>query len=129
MYLILFVLHDINLCEEVLEAWEEAGIRGVTILPSTGLARFREAALREDLPLFPSLGNIFKQSENLNRTFFTVVDNDRTVDKLVKATENVIGDLCQPNTGILIVLPVARVYGLQSSNNHSRSEDDQPSDG
>ena len=122
MYMILFVLHDIDFCDDILEAWEDAGIRGVTILPSTGLARIREAALREDLPLFPSLGDIFKQHENLNRTFFTIVENEAMIDAVVHATESVLGDLNQPNTGIMIVLPAARVYGLH------RSEDNHDSD-
>jgi len=34
------------------------------------------------------------------------------VDRLVKATESVVGDLTRPETGFLVVLPVMRVYGL-----------------
>ena len=113
MYLILFVLSDYTYLEDVLVAWEEAGVRGITILPSTGLARMRQAALREDMPLFPSLEDMFEGQENLNRTLFTVIDSDNMVERVVAATEGVIGPLTNPNTGILIVLPVARVYGLQ----------------
>jgi len=31
---------------------------------------------------------------------------------VIKATENLVGDLNLPNTGILTVLPVSRAYGL-----------------
>jgi hypothetical protein len=48
----------------------------------------------------------------MNRTLFTVVQNDAMVDKVVKATEDVIGDLDLPNTGILTVLPISQAYGL-----------------
>ncbi len=34
------------------------------------------------------------------------------VDKVVEATQSVIGDLNNPNTGILTVLPVVKTYGL-----------------
>jgi len=44
------------------------------------------------------------------------------VEKVVKATESVIGDLNLPNTGILTVMPVVRAYGL----NRIDSEDDEP---
>ena len=38
MFFILFVLHDTDALNDVLTAWEECGVSGVTILPSTGLA-------------------------------------------------------------------------------------------
>lgn len=61
MYFILYVLHDIDLLDAVLQAWEDAGFSGVTILASTGLARYRDKpALRDDLPLIPSLEDILE---------------------------------------------------------------------
>ena len=117
MYLILFVLNDITFCEEVLDAWDKTGVRGITILPSTGLARMRKAALREDLPLFPSIRDLFEHGESLNRTLFTVIDKEEMIDDIVEATESVIGNLDQPNTGILTVIPLTRVYGLSKKPN------------
>lgn len=113
MYMILFVLHNPELLDQVLNAWEEAGVGGVTILPSTGLARIRaKGAWRDDLPLFPSLEDFQEHLQNLNRTLITIVENDAVVDKVVAATQQVTGDLNLPNTGILSVLPVVRSYGL-----------------
>lgn len=113
MFLVLFVLHDTASLEEVLQAWEETGVSGVTILPSTGLARLRErSALRDDLPLIPSLQDIISHGEKLNRTIFTIVANDEMVNKVVAATQSVVGNLDEPNTGILVVIPLARAYGL-----------------
>jgi hypothetical protein len=45
---------------------------------------------------------------------FSVVETDQIVNKLLENTQKVVGDLSQPNTGILIVLPVAHVFGLKS---------------
>ncbi len=113
MYMILFVLDNPELLEQVLNAWEDAGVGGVTILPSTGLARIRaKGAWRDDLPLFPSLEDFQEHLQNLNRTLITIVENDTMVDKVVAATQRVTGDLNLPNTGILSVLPVVRSYGL-----------------
>lgn len=121
MYLILFVLHDTHCLEDVLQAWEESGVNGITILPSTGLARLRQkkTALRENLPLMPSLQDIIRHAEQMNRTIFTVVEDEKLVDAVVNATQAVVGDLNKPNTGILIVLPVVRVYGLHRYENDS----------
>lgn len=111
--MILFVLHDPENLEGVLSAWEDAGVRGITILPSTGMARFREGlGLRDDLPLIPSLDDFSQHVQNTNRTLFTLVEGEEMVDKVVAATQKITGDLDLPNTGILAVLPLARVYGL-----------------
>ncbi len=112
-YMVVFVLHDVSRMEELLNAWEEAGVSGITILLSTGLARYRSGGgLREDLPLIPSLEDLLERTENTNRTFFTIVRGDEMVDKVIEATERVTGDLNLPETGILAALPVARVRGL-----------------
>lgn len=113
MYMILLVLHDPNLLRDILEAWEKAGVYGITILLSTGLKRITARdVLREDLPLIPSLEDLIQQEERLNRTLFTIVKDDEMVDKVVEATQSITGDLNLPNTGILTVLPVALAYGL-----------------
>ncbi len=113
IYLLLFVLHDPEKVEDLLDAWEATGVNGVTILRSTGLGRLRGLELRDDFPLIPSLSSLFEHEEYLNRTLFTVVDGDDLVDRLVAAAQDVVGDLSQPNTGLLVVLPVARAYGLK----------------
>jgi hypothetical protein len=49
---------------------------------------------------------------NLNRTLFTMVKDQAVVDRIIAATEDVVGNLDTPNTGILAVFPIAQVYGL-----------------
>lgn len=113
MFLILFVLHESANLQAVLDAWDEAGASGVTILPSTGLRRIRQnAALRDDIPLIPRLEDILRHEEQLNHTIFTMVKDNETVERIVNATENIVGNLNKPNTGILAVLPLLKVYGL-----------------
>ena len=109
--MIIFILDDINYCHDVLNAWEDVGIVGVTMLDSSGLGRVRNAGARDDIPLMPSLSDIFKSSETQNRTLLTVVDSEEQIDAVVKATESVVGSLDDPRTGFLFVTPVTRVYG------------------
>ena len=87
------------------------GITGVTILESSGLGRVRKAGMRDDLPLMPSLSDLFKRSETHHRTLFTVVQDQTKIDTLVEATQSVVGDLEQPNTGFLFVVPVSQAFG------------------
>ncbi|MGQ9832663.1 MAG: hypothetical protein ACUVRJ_02515 [Candidatus Villigracilaceae bacterium] len=114
---ILFVLHDSEKLNDLLAAWKEAGIRGATVMFNTGLGRLRlNEGLRDDLPLIPSLSDFFDHPELHGRTVFTVVDDDALINRLVEVTQQIVGDLNQPDTGLLIVLPVSRVYGLDKIN-------------
>ncbi len=113
-YLVVFVVDDPGECTSILEAWEAVGVIGVTILESTGLGRLRRAGLRDDLPLMPSIRDLLQTREVHHRTLFSVVEDQETVDKMVDAVQEQIGDLSQPHTGFLFVLPVLQVYGTAS---------------
>lgn len=112
MKLILFVLQDAQKLLDLLTAWKEAGVSGATVLFSTGMGRLHlTAPLLDDLPLMPSLSDFYVHDEELSRTIFSVV-NDEMVEKIIAVTEQIVGDLNKPGTGILIVLPTDSVHGL-----------------
>ena len=115
MYLILFVLDNPDKLEELLDAWEAAGTKGATVLVSTGMHRISEGAIRDDIPLMPGLDDFYKRVEDYHRTLFTIVKDDEVLKKVVDATQKVVGDLNQPNTGILVVMPATQVYGLEKN--------------
>jgi hypothetical protein len=48
----------------------------------------------------------------MNRTLFTIVKDEAQVDAIVAATKTLVGDLDEGKTGLLLVLPVARAYGV-----------------
>jgi len=115
MYLILFVLDNPDKLEELLDAWEAAGTKGATVLVSTGMHRLHNDAIRDDIPLMPGLDDFYKRVEDYHRTLFTIVKDDETLQKIVEATQKVVGDLNKPNTGILVVMPTTQVYGLEKN--------------
>ena len=115
MYLILFVLDNPDKLEDLLDAWEEAGTGGATVLSSTGMHRLNAGFIRDDIPLIPGLDDFYKRVEDYHRTLFTIVKDDEMLTKIVDATQKVVGELTKPNTGILVVLPAAQVYGLEKN--------------
>jgi len=115
MYLILFVLDNPDKLEDLLNAWEETGTGGVTVLSSTGMHRLNAGVIRDDIPLIPGLDDFYKRVEDYHRTLFTIVKDEEMLNKIVDATQSVVGDLNKPNTGILVVLPTAQVYGLEKN--------------
>ena len=111
-YLVVFVLDNHDRCQNILDAWEEAGAKGITILESTGIGRVRQAGYRDDLPLMPSLSELFKSDEMNNRTLFSVVTDLDAAHALVEAAQNIVGDLEKPNSGLIFVTPLVEIYGL-----------------
>ena len=118
-YLVVFVLDDPDRCRDILDAWEAAGAPGVTILDSSGLGRVRQAGIRDDVPLMPSLSDLFRRQEARHRTLFSVVKDQSQADAIAQATQAVVGELDRGHTGLLFVVPLGQVYGL-----HKKRESD-----
>lgn len=113
MYMILFVLNDPDRLDEVLDAWEQAGVSGITVLPSTGLGRIRQKeGFRDDVPLMPGVEDFYHHQSDISHTLFTIVDDEAMVTKVIEATQARIGNLDEPGNGILAVLPTVSVHGL-----------------
>ena len=111
--MVFLVLQNSTLLEEIIAAWENLGVSGITILPSLGMTHARKGkGFREDMPLFPGLEDLLLHTEESNRTIFTVVADQETAERVASATVSVTGDLNLPNTGILTILPVIECYGL-----------------
>lgn len=111
-FLVVAIINNPDDCEPVLTAWEAIGVSGVTILESSGLGRLRQAGLRDDIPLIPSLEDLFRSEEVRHRTLLSVVEAQETVDRMVAVVQKITGDLDGEHTGFLFVVPVLQAYGL-----------------
>lgn len=108
-YMALIILDDPSLLEDVLKAWSKGGIRGATIMESTGLYRLT----RKLIPM-RYLYTSREASEKENVTLIAILDDQAMAEKCLQLTESVIGDLNQPNTGIFAAWPLSMVKGLSS---------------
>ncbi len=107
MFMVLLVLDNPDQLDAVLQAWEAAGIRGATIIESTGIHR----RLKRLIPMryfFQAQGN----EEEGHLTLLAIVESQAQVDACLQATESVTGDLDGPNTGVLAAWPLTTVKGL-----------------
>lgn len=113
--MVVAVMSDVAKCQDVLSAWESLGVAGVTILESLGIHKIKQMrAVRDDLPLVPSLQQLLEGEEYHHRTVFVVLDDDFDLDGLIKVTEEAVGgDFDAPDTGILFVVPVTRALGMR----------------
>lgn len=112
MLQIVFVLDNPSLLNDVLEAWSKTGVKGITILESTGVHRVRGRASTQDAPLMLGFSRLLRTDQVGHNTLFAVVEDMDTVERVKEATEAAVGDLRGPATGILFALPVAAAWGL-----------------
>ncbi len=112
MFMIMCVVDDGTRLNEVLDAWKNLGIGGVTVIESTGLHRLRT------IPAIPmrytfGLSNV----DRGNYTLFSVVDGEELVQACLETTEKVLGSLTGPNTGIFTAWPLAIAAGISRTSN------------
>ena len=110
--LVLIVLHEVSELNHVMSAWREAGAPAITILDSVGTRELDEHARTDDLPLMPTIKDLLQADDAPRKTMFAVVEDD-IVEPIIKATEEILGDLGKAHKGILIVLPIAKVIGYR----------------
>lgn len=117
--LVIVILHNLDLLPNLLEAWKQAGIPGVTILPSTGgfqaASQFQRGGLASVLKLID-------QANPSQRLLFSLVDNENTLAIAVSEAERVVGGFDRPHSGILFTLPVGKALGLQKWGDTRRLE-------
>lgn len=110
MHMVLLVLDDPAQLDRVLQAWEEAGVRGATIVESTGFRRRRAGEVR--VAARYAFGHTSGLTEEGHYTLFAIVAGEAEARRCLQATESVVGDLNQPNTGVLAAWPLTLVKGV-----------------
>lgn len=117
--LLVVILHNLDLLPDLLDAWKQAGIPGVTLLPSAGGFQAAKQFQRGGLA---SLLKIFESNSPHQRMLLSLIDNDETLAIAISEAERVVGGFDRPNSGILFTIPVGKALGLQKWGETSRRE-------
>ncbi|MEE8121614.1 MAG: CBS domain-containing protein [Anaerolineales bacterium] len=108
-HLLIVILNDLRLLPELLSAWQAIGLPGPTILEGAGGYRTGSWLTKVGLG---ALGRIFETEELQRRTLLSAVEGDELLAQAVAEAERVVGGFDQPDTGLLLVLPVVEAKGL-----------------
>ncbi len=109
MKLLVLILNKVETLEPLLARFTDLQINGATILNSTGMARALSDYM--DDSFLGSLRAILDPDRDENKTILTVL-RDEQVPSAVEAIEDVVGDLSQPDTGIIFTVPVDFIKGI-----------------
>lgn len=104
---------------DVAQTWQERGAPGVTIIRAHGIHSLQEEVERGEIELprmvMSMAGAMATIIDNMERNGLVVLSvvEDSQVDMLVDIANEILGDLYEPNTGILFVIDVAQAFGIQ----------------
>lgn len=107
--LLVLILSKYEKIDKLLIALNDAGIRGATVINSTGMAQV--LSNKESDQMFGSIRAFLNPERDDNRTVFMVLEDEKI--QIVKQTvKDVVGSLDSPGTGIMFVIPVLEVEGI-----------------
>ncbi len=107
MKLLMAIINDPDYVTDILDEFYQRGIRGATVMDSTGMAHI----MAHQVPFFSRFAE-FGEDPGRNKTIFAVVKTEEERKTVVEAIEAVIGDLEESDTGIAITLPIDYCKGL-----------------
>ena len=107
MKLVIIFLNKVEYLEDLMSAFLEIGVSGATVLSSIGMGRI----ISHHIPIFAGLQDAFAGSSPANKTIISVVDEE-LVEKIAEVLQDVCGGFDEPGSGIMISLPVEKIYGL-----------------
>lgn len=102
--MLIVILDDLKALPKLLAAWWQAGVPGATIVPSAGA--FRTTTWLSKVGL-GALDRLFEADEVRRRTVLAVIEDDGLLETAIAEAERAVGSFDLPNTGRLVVLPVA----------------------
>jgi nitrogen regulatory protein PII len=110
LHVFFLVLNKTGVVDELLKEFVNINVRGATIIDSMGMGR---ALMKSDMDEMPIIGNIrmmLYEGKPFNKTIFSVI-TDEQVPLVIDAVQRVVGDMSQPDVGIMFTIPVDNVIG------------------
>jgi len=119
MKLIVLITARIEDGLEIAQAWHEVGAPGVTIIHAHGLHTLQQELKsgtvelpRMVVSMGAAMAAILENMEGHSQMILSVVE-DELVDKLIAAANQALGDLTEPDHGILFTLTLDSAIGVR----------------
>ena len=111
MYAVMIVLDDAAKLEQVLDVWRQAGIHSATLFETAGTFRYLDRPLGMRFMLGAATSTPVQKEQF---TILLVVPDLAAVQNIQEMVESVVGDLDEPNTGVLLAWAITYHKGIQA---------------
>ena len=111
MYLLVNILEQTQYLSAILEGFAKIGIKGTTVISSTGMGRVLMQT-KASTQLLEHISKVITDLESSNKTMLTVIKEKSLLDQAINIVKCFCGDLSEPGKGILFVLRLDHVEGL-----------------
>lgn len=108
MHLLVCVVNNTAKVNDIVSGFLGIGVPGATVIDSHGTVEL----VGEQAPVLSAFRQLMRGDRESNRTLFSVIRDDDTLERAMRLVEEICGDLEEPSTGIMFVVPVSRVTGL-----------------
>ncbi|MGL5978299.1 MAG: hypothetical protein ACRCZJ_04845 [Erysipelotrichaceae bacterium] len=111
MELMVIILQNPDHLEPLLAKYAKEDFRGATIFDSTGMATtLANADDQDEFKFFGALRTLLNPEHVQSKTILMVIQQSR-LEQARQILESQVGDLSQPNTGILFTVPISQMFG------------------
>ncbi|GAB4564892.1 MAG: hypothetical protein Kow0047_14990 [Anaerolineae bacterium] len=114
-YLLMAILSDLTKIPQLLDAWQGAGVPGVTITESVGGFRARTWLERSGLPIPAAVRGLFQAEDVRARVLMAAVDSEEILERAIAEAERIMGPLDQPHSGVLLAWPLTIARGIRKT--------------
>jgi len=111
-HMLQIILDDTRFLPDLLQAWREIGVSGTTIMESVG--GYRTSTWLSKVGL-SAIDHLFQAKEVQRRTLIAVIEDDELLAQAIAEAERIVGGFDRPNSGVLLVLPVAQTRGINKA--------------
>ncbi|MEW6716946.1 MAG: CBS domain-containing protein [Chloroflexota bacterium] len=108
--MLIVILHDLDRFPDLLEAWKQIRVPGVTILQSVGGFQAEASIHRSGLG---GLLSLFEQNQSSQRMLFSLIDDPEILELAIAEADRIVKGFDRPHSGILFTIPINRALGLQ----------------
>ncbi len=112
MNLLVAVIENSEDVEPILELLYENDFAGVTVLHSQGMGHM----IADRYSVFGRFGDLTGSANSPahNNVMFMVIETEESINRAIEIIKKVVGDLDQPDAGIVFTVPLGRVEGFNT---------------
>jgi len=104
VYLLIAVINKEDLLDELITGWLDMGITGATLAETTDVLQL----ISRHIPIFAGFRSLTSGGTIHNKTVFTAIEDQVTLDKAVSYLEMICSQTEKHHQGVYFVVPLTR---------------------